>query len=249
MASLDQRLADLIAALGADFKLTRAMLGSLSGLTTNEKNSLVGAINEVRATALSNSGGGGSTSPPPLSANLMLSGMKAQTTADLSMMTNNQLTLFNNNTPYIIKMWTPVAITVTQIAFPLTGTAASLANWFSALYDATGALIPNTTSADLSTTLTASAPIFYSINPTTTPVSIPAGFFYISFKMGTATTYPKTYQTAAVSPNSFLFSGNPAVPETCYRIGFGSNTWTGGSPPATIGTVTSDYRGLVLGIR
>ena len=59
MATLEQRMRDLITALGTDFKATRAMIGTLTSLSTTEKGSIVGAINEVRAIAAAASGNTG----------------------------------------------------------------------------------------------------------------------------------------------------------------------------------------------
>lgn len=47
MASLQTRLSDLITAIGTDYKTIKGWVGDLTSLTTTEKGSLVGAINEV----------------------------------------------------------------------------------------------------------------------------------------------------------------------------------------------------------
>lgn len=54
--TLATRLGDLITAIGTDIKLLRTYItgtstGTLSGLSTTDKSSLIGAINEVRTTA------------------------------------------------------------------------------------------------------------------------------------------------------------------------------------------------------
>lgn len=59
MATMEQRIKDLILTLGTDFKATRAVIGTLTSLSTTEKGSIVGAINEVRAVAVAASGSGG----------------------------------------------------------------------------------------------------------------------------------------------------------------------------------------------
>ena len=46
--SLQARITDLAAAIGGDIKTLTATCGSLAALTTNEKSSLVGAVNELR---------------------------------------------------------------------------------------------------------------------------------------------------------------------------------------------------------
>ena len=56
MSSLETRLADLITAIGTDYKQLRTWItgsasGDLTGLTTTDKTSLVNAINEVKAGA------------------------------------------------------------------------------------------------------------------------------------------------------------------------------------------------------
>jgi len=56
MSSLEVRLADLITALGTDYKQLRTWItgsasGDLTSLTTTDKTSLVNAINEVKATS------------------------------------------------------------------------------------------------------------------------------------------------------------------------------------------------------
>lgn len=56
MASLNQRLLDLLTAVGGDVKLLRTYItgsstGDLSGLTTTAKTSIIAAINEVKASA------------------------------------------------------------------------------------------------------------------------------------------------------------------------------------------------------
>lgn len=48
MATTQSRLADLITALGTDYKGFNTKIGSLGGLNTTDKSSLVSAINEVR---------------------------------------------------------------------------------------------------------------------------------------------------------------------------------------------------------
>lgn len=53
--SFQSRLAELITAIGADFKADRTTMGALSSLTTTAKSSLVAAINEINAKP---SGGG-----------------------------------------------------------------------------------------------------------------------------------------------------------------------------------------------
>lgn len=56
MATLEQRLSALAAAIGADIKTLNAAKGDLSALTTTQKSNLVGAINELK-TLISNSSG------------------------------------------------------------------------------------------------------------------------------------------------------------------------------------------------
>lgn len=64
--SLQTRLSDLITAVGTDYKQLRTWMtgsgtGTLAGLNTTDKASLVAAINEVKVTA--DAGGGGSEDP------------------------------------------------------------------------------------------------------------------------------------------------------------------------------------------
>lgn len=47
--SLQTKLGDLITALGTDYKVIVARIGTLASLTTTDKSSLVAAVNEVKA--------------------------------------------------------------------------------------------------------------------------------------------------------------------------------------------------------
>lgn len=65
--SLQTRLSDLITAVGTDYKQLRTWMtgsgtGTLAGLNTTDKASLVAAINEVKVTA--DAGGGGGSEDP-----------------------------------------------------------------------------------------------------------------------------------------------------------------------------------------
>lgn len=55
----EQRVRDLITALGTDYKLNNTKIGNLASLSTSEKGSIVGAINEVKVVADAATGGGG----------------------------------------------------------------------------------------------------------------------------------------------------------------------------------------------
>jgi hypothetical protein len=66
MATLAQRLQDLATAIGTDVKTLRTFLtgsssGDLTGLNTTAKNSIIAALNEVRAQAIAAASTGGAT--------------------------------------------------------------------------------------------------------------------------------------------------------------------------------------------
>ena len=61
MATLTERISDLLVALGTDYKATQTLIGNLNSLSTTEKSSLVAAINEVFTMAEAASGSGSTT--------------------------------------------------------------------------------------------------------------------------------------------------------------------------------------------
>jgi hypothetical protein len=162
-----------------------------------------------------------------------------------------QITFSNGSTPLVAKLWTPGPLSISQVGIPLVGAGSALSGWFSAFYGADGVLIPSSTSADLSTILSATGtPTFWNINSAASSITIPAGYFFLSFKQGTATTYPRALHSNGQVVNAFCTSGDPTAGRDTYRFGYGGNAWTTtGVAPATLGTLTADYRGPIWGVR
>lgn len=142
------------------------------------------------------------------------------------------------------KLWVPKARTPAQIFWPLHNGGATLSGWYTAFFDATGALIPGSASADVSSVLQGSNPANSNILSGGGTITIPAGYFYLALACGTGTaptlrTVPET-NTARV--NAGLTGSNAAAPMTAPRSFNYANAWAGSTPPATLGALSQDWR-------
>jgi hypothetical protein len=248
MTSMDQRLLDLAASIGTDYKAIRTLIGALSSLNTADKSSVIAAINEVRATALANSGGGAAADIRAPWARIQ-GGWKVQNAPDFTAVPNQQVTFFAGTWAW--KMWTPSALSVTQLGMIFAGAGAGCANWYTAVYGADGVLIPGSQSGDLSSYLnTAKDGTIMPLTADGSAISIPPGFFYLLFRAGTATTFPRTFNTSSAIPNAFLTGSNASDPVNAFRWALlnGWNTTTNAAF-ASLPSLNADYRTIPVGLR
>ncbi|MDB5185212.1 MAG: hypothetical protein JWN38_1020 [Candidatus Saccharibacteria bacterium] len=139
------------------------------------------------------------------------------------------------STNYTFKIRIPQAITATNAVFYLAVNGATLSGWYAALYDSTGSLVSGTATTDQSSKFTGAVGTISL--PFGTATAIAAGIYYLSLSTGTATTAPQLQRGGSNSGNLGLTTGVASA--TAPRWGTAANTWTGGTPPATLGTITA----------
>jgi hypothetical protein len=152
---------------------------------------------------------------------------------------------------FVQKLYTPVAISVSEVIYAMGSPGAGASGYYVAVYDGNGTLCPGAVSGNFTGMFGSNADATATLGAA---AEIPAdSFFYVYLKVGTATSQaqlravePLTHQLLNVGlTKGTVAPSSPIAP----RWGRPANDWTGATPPATLGDISADWRGFFVGVR